>query len=78
MRTQRIVFEEVTRWSQKSVKCEGCGKRVNRAKTFLQTINPFNTTATGTVKDREQINRELADEVAAWRRKPERCSKCSV
>jgi hypothetical protein len=79
MRTQRIVFEEVTRWAQKSVKCADCGKRLTRSKTFLQTLNPFNVhELTRLPKDREQIYRELCEEADTWRRQPERCNDCQL
>jgi ribosomal protein S26 len=73
----RITFEKVERWAEKIVKCEDCGKRLVRRKTFMQTLNPFNVhELTKIQKDREQINRKLGETAARWKLQPERCSKC--
>lgn len=73
----RITFEKVERWAEKHVKCEDCGKRLVRRKTFMQTLNPFNKhELTKLPKDREQIRRELEEQADAWKRAPERCKTC--
>lgn len=66
MRSETIEFERITVSGKKSGKCPACGRRVTRSRTFEQTVNPFNRTADGTPKDREQIRRELLEKRDAW------------
>jgi hypothetical protein len=60
----KIVFDEISvkatrRWIQG-------GRRRQETRTFMQTVNPFNKNADGTVKTREQILAELHAERSAW------------
>ena len=73
MRTQTLTFNEVKLQAKKSGKCVICGKRRNRAKTFWQTLNPFNKNADGTVKTRFDINTELQTQANIWQREPINC-----
>lgn len=80
MRTQRIVFEQVSIKANKAVKCAGgCGRRITRTKKFMQTLNPFNKRKTdGQVKTREDIYPELQAEAAKWKEQPETCLHCRI
>lgn len=69
------VFEEVFQRRVKSGKC-GCGVRRTRARKFLQTINPYNRNASGDVKTREEIYKELDAAGDKWMSEPITCSKC--
>jgi hypothetical protein len=72
-----IKFEIVKYRAEKKIKCAaGCGRTVKRAKTFDQTINPFNKNVEGYPKTRQQITEELAVEAKTWRETPEACSHC--
>ena len=72
----RIIFEEVKMRGEKKCTCEGCGKKLKRQKTFSQTINPFNKTKDGKIKDRTDIYSELQVKIAEWQGKPEKCGAC--
>jgi hypothetical protein len=61
----RVVFNEVKvkgtrRWTDAN------GKRRQETKAFMQTVNPFNKNADGSVKTYEQIKRELTAERDFW------------
>lgn len=73
---QTVRFEEVSRWAAKTVRCAKCGKRLRRQRTFSQTINPWNRTADGRMKTRDDIVAELEAEIEEWKAQPELCSKC--
>lgn len=70
----KFAFERVEVWGGKTVKCK-CGKKVKRAKTFCQTINPYNT-INGAMKSRFQITEELIAQRDKWYKIPELCPKC--
>ena len=70
----RYVFDRVQRRGTKKVACSECGKRLERSKTFEQTVNPWNAHPDGTPRTRDEIWARLGDEIAAWQTKPERCS----
>lgn len=74
---RRYVFEEVTHRAVKSMPCPGCGKNVRRARTFMNTLNPFNVDPTsGEPRTYSQIVDKLQAEAGAWQREPERCTAC--
>ena len=54
-----VRFEEINTMGWKNGKCSICGKRVERAKKFYQTLNPFNLNQNGLPKTREEITKEL-------------------
>jgi hypothetical protein len=70
-------FEKVTHRAEKRVPCTICGRKMTRAKTFWQTLNPFNKNADGDVKSREEIYRELKAEADAWKSQPETHWMCA-
>ena len=62
----RFKFEEVSikrtfRWKDPTT-----GKVRQETKKFLQTINPYNTSADGTLKTRGQIRAELEQQARLW------------
>ncbi len=67
----RTVYEEVKVTAAKTASCPVCGKRTRRSKTFGQTINPFNRTASGDVKTRRIIQRELEAAALQWKQDPD-------
>lgn len=69
-------FEKVEHRVTKSVKCDGCGKRLKRSTTLFQTLSPFNKTADGELKTRQQIGVELRDAETDWRSEREWCGPC--
>jgi hypothetical protein len=61
-------FDEVFRTAKRRVPCTGgCGKKLNRQQTFIQTINPFNKNAQGQPKTSGEIWQELGVECDEWR-----------
>jgi hypothetical protein len=60
IRFQEVTLRGVWRWQDAE------GKWHQQTKKFFQTLNPFNKTADGTVKTREQIMQELRAERQAW------------
>jgi len=73
----RTTFEKVERRATKRVPCAaGCGKKVARSKTFMQTLNPWNKDPeTGAPRTRDQIWHALRAEAEAWKLLPEWCPK---
>lgn len=67
MRTTRLTFDEVKLTNKTTAPCGKCGKKCTRTKEFMQTINPFNTNADGTVKTRSEIMVELQAAAKAYR-----------
>lgn len=59
-------FERVEYWIERVVPCRVCGKKLKRATTLGQTINPWNTNPDGTVKNRYQIRAELKEQAKTW------------
>ena len=59
-------YERVERRVEKTVPCRFCGKKIKRATTLGQTINPWNKNADGTVKNRYQIQAELKQRAETW------------
>lgn len=59
-------FDEIKRTAKKRVPCEGCGKKLNRQTTFMQTLNPFNKNADGEVKTSREIWAELGVKCREW------------
>lgn len=60
----RIDFEQIKisatkRWTEN-------GKRRQKTKHFMQTINPFNKNPDGSVKGRDQIYKEILAERDRW------------
>lgn len=72
------IFERVTRHVTKSVPCRGCSRALRRSTTLGQTINPFNKTADGAMKTREQITAELDDEANGWYPLNDICRTCEI
>lgn len=71
-------FEEIKQKAQKRVPCDECGKKVNRQRTFSQTVNPFNKNADGDPKTEWEISEELRAQVTEWEAKQdgELCTPC--
>jgi hypothetical protein len=61
-----IRFEKVQRRRSALGTCPGCGRFVQRRKTFEQTVNPFNRNADGSVKTRDEVSEAVKAEAAAW------------
>jgi hypothetical protein len=63
--TTHYTFEEVKRKVKKTGKCR-CGKKITRATTLFQTINPYNKNKDGFPKNMAEIYNELDVDAAAW------------
>lgn len=72
----RIDFQGVTLRRTRSGKCTRCGKRTTRTVNSHQTINPFNVTASGLPKTREQIYKELHADIVERCSRPLICAGC--
>jgi hypothetical protein len=70
-------YEPVTLTGQKTVKCDGCGKRLRRQRTFQQTLNPWNKNAAGKPKTRSEIDTQLRERITEWKTDVEFCSRCA-
>ena len=62
----RITFDEVSvkrtfRWIDPAT-----GRARQETKKFFQTVSPFNRTASGEIKSREQIRFEITREADLW------------
>lgn len=78
LRRQSFRFEEVKAVYHKSVKCSECGKKLQRQKTIMQTVNPFNRLPNGLPKTRENVREDVMAEGKAWQEQPEMCRDCSA
>ena len=72
----RYVFREIKRRAVKRVPCGTCGKSVQRSRTFMQTLNPWNKNAAGEPASEWEIQDKLAVEVATWQAAPDYCTPC--
>ena len=70
------VFDEVTLSKKRSGKCNACDRRTTRTTKVSQMINPFNKNAQGLPKTREEIQGELAVELARDLKSPLCCTAC--
>jgi len=59
-------YERVEYWTEKTVPCRVCGKKLKRSTTLGQTINPWNRDADGNIKNRYQIRAELKEQAKTW------------
>ena len=74
----RVNFQEVKLYGCKSIKCAGgCGRTLKRQRKFYQTLNPFNKTAQGVVKDANDIYSELRKDIKTWQKEPVTCIHCA-
>jgi hypothetical protein len=72
-----ITFPEITHTEHRRISCSGrCGKKLNRQRTFTQTVNPFNKNAAGEQKTSGEIYRDLRAEGAGWA-PTAMCPKCT-
>jgi hypothetical protein len=76
MRTEIIRFQVVPMTVRKSVKCSSCGKRLQRQRTFEQTLNPWNKNAAGEPKTVQEILQEHRANAGEWKQQPETCQQC--
>ena len=72
----KVNFAEVKYFARKMGICTVCGKYASREKRFTQTINPWNKTKDGHVKDRTDIYRDLQQEAEQWKCLPVFHKKC--
>lgn len=68
-------FEEVKIYGFKSGKCK-CGKKRNRKKKFIHTLNPFNLNEKGVPKNRDEVYIALTKERNQWLSEPITCDNC--
>jgi hypothetical protein len=61
-----MTFEKVAIKARKRWKDPATGKSHQATREFSQTLNPFNTTAAGRQKSREQIMVEIKRERDLW------------
>lgn len=71
-------YEPIRRTARKKTLCQGgCGRKLDRQRTFTQTINPFNRNPDGTPRNYRQVWASLGEECEAWQ--PEAtCKNCLV
>jgi len=68
-------FREIKHQASKNLPCPGCGKKLRRQRTFMQTLNPFNK-KDGVVKTELVIVRELVAQAEEWEQQPETHDAC--
>jgi hypothetical protein len=73
--TETIRFQPIGLTVRKSVKCRGCGKRLQRQRRFEQTLNPYNRLH-GIPKTAAQILDEERARAVEWKARPETCTAC--
>ncbi len=71
-------FQEVTHRVQRRVPCSGCGKKLTRSRTFMNTINPFNKNEAGVPKTWSEVVADVKAAAEAWQPTDVRCSGCEV
>lgn len=59
-------FEKVMWRATRYGACPLCGKRVQRAKTFWHTVNPFNRNPDGTQKTYQEVLADVRADAEAW------------
>jgi hypothetical protein len=76
MSAYTVRFQVIPMTVRKSVKCSSCGKRIQRQRTFEQTVNPWNKNADGEPKTVQEILEEHRVRAAEWKQEPAKCSQC--
>lgn len=71
-------YEEVRETRIKNWPCPGCGRKVKRQRTFVNTINPFNRNADGVPKSRREVTADVRAKGDAWAAVPERHTECEA
>lgn len=61
-----ITFERVIAWRRKQGACPHCGRKTSRARSFEQTINPWNVNADGVPKSRSEVRASVEAAANAW------------
>ena len=64
-------FARVEVRAQRKGKCETCGKRWTKTRTFWHSVNPFNTRADGAPKSRAEVLADVQAEADDWQ--PKHC-----
>jgi hypothetical protein len=60
-------FREIAHTERRRVPCAGgCGKKLNRQRTFTNTVSPFNRHPDGTPRTPSEIYAHVKAEGAAW------------
>lgn len=59
-------FQEIKTVARRTGKCSVCGRRTARSLTFTGTVNPFNKSAAGEVKDRGEVYADVKARADAW------------
>lgn len=72
-------YEEVRVKATRRGPCPGCGKSVNRSRTFSNTVSPFNKNPGGTIRTRAEVRERVQGLADAWSPSPagfwhERCA----
>lgn len=64
-RTRTINFREIVGREKYTVTCTSCGKTLTRTAKVVQTVNPFNKNADGSVKTANQVFTSACAEAVA-------------
>lgn len=72
----RTNFNAVVSSQVRSGKCAGCGKPTRRNVKVEHTVNPFNKTADGRPKTREEVAADVRAELKQRCSEPLKCSQC--
>lgn len=71
-------FDEVSLIGIRNSLCPVCGKSASRRQKFFQTLNPYNRNADGNPKTRQEIYKELQQQIQVWEREPATHKKCET
>ncbi len=74
----RITFDKITAFASVTFKCEKCGKRRTRKKTFWQTANPFNKHENGIAKTPAEVRVDVQREARTWETQTCLCASCEA
>ncbi len=64
-------FQPVTVAASRRGKCPACGKTTTRARTFSETVNPWNQHEDGTPKTYYEVYESVLAKAGAWNPHPE-------
>jgi hypothetical protein len=67
-------YSKIKHTAKRRVTCETCGKKVDRQRTFEQTVNPWNKNTDGTVKTFLEVLAAVQLEANLWEADPD-CGK---
>lgn len=74
-----VTFRQIKYTAKRKVRCPVCGLPKTQQKTFICTVNPFNTNEDGSVKNPTEVRDQAKAQATTWQEDKTgeyTCNKC--